>query len=89
MGFDEKLIGRLETWGHLRRLALSEPQIRARLYCAHLAYLSAQADRTGRLRSPESSSAHRDVRALPGRIEQSSAWALLKCARDVEVRDAP
>ena len=43
LGLDEPTIGRLEARGHLRRLALTEPQIRARLYCAHLAFLLARA----------------------------------------------
>jgi hypothetical protein len=38
LGFDEATIGRLAARGHLRRLALTEPQIRARLYRGHVAY---------------------------------------------------
>ena len=47
LGLDEPTIGRLEARGHLGRLALTEPQIRARLYCAHLAFLLARAGRKG------------------------------------------
>jgi hypothetical protein len=45
LGLDEPTIRRLEARRHLNRLALTEPQIRARLYHAHLAYLLAQAGR--------------------------------------------
>ncbi len=38
LGFDDTTIGRLAARGYLHRLALTEPQIRARLYRAHLAY---------------------------------------------------
>ena len=38
-GLDEKTIGRLEARGHLSGLTLTEPDIRYRLYRAHLAYL--------------------------------------------------
>jgi hypothetical protein len=41
LGFDEATISRLAARGHLRRLALTEPQIRARLYRAYTAYLLA------------------------------------------------
>jgi len=43
LGFDEPTIRRLGAGGYLHRLALSEPQIRARLYRAHLAHLHSQA----------------------------------------------
>jgi hypothetical protein len=43
LGLDETTIRRLEARGYLSRLALSEPQIRARLYDAHLAHLHPQA----------------------------------------------
>jgi hypothetical protein len=39
MGLDERTIRWLETHGHLQRLALTEPEIHARLYHAHLAHL--------------------------------------------------
>jgi hypothetical protein len=39
LGFDETTIRRLAARGHLRRLALTEPQIHARLYRAYTAYL--------------------------------------------------
>jgi hypothetical protein len=42
LGFDERTIRRLEARGHLRRLALTEPQIRARLSRAHHIYVLAQ-----------------------------------------------
>ena len=47
LGFDETTIGRLAARGHLRRLALTEPQIRARLYRGHMAYLLACAGGEG------------------------------------------
>jgi hypothetical protein len=46
LGLDERTITRLGARGYLCRLALTEPQIRARLYHAHLAYLLAR--RAGR-----------------------------------------
>jgi hypothetical protein len=39
LGLDQAAIRWLEAHGHLQRLALSEPEIRARLYHAHLAHL--------------------------------------------------
>ena len=39
LGLDEATIGRLQARGYLGRLALTEPEIRERLYRAHLAYL--------------------------------------------------
>jgi hypothetical protein len=39
LGLDQGAIRWLEVHGHLQRLALSEPEIRARLYHAHLAHL--------------------------------------------------
>jgi hypothetical protein len=49
LGLDEPTIRRLEVRGYLRRLALAEPQIHARLYHAHLAHLHSQAtSRPGR-----------------------------------------
>jgi hypothetical protein len=39
LGLGEATIGRLQALGYLGRLALSEPEIRERLYRAHLAYL--------------------------------------------------
>ena len=39
LGLGEATIRRLQARGYLRRLALSEPEIRERLYRAHLAYL--------------------------------------------------
>jgi hypothetical protein len=44
LGFDQKTIGRLETRGHLYRLALTDTEIHDHLYHAHLAYLRALAD---------------------------------------------
>jgi hypothetical protein len=43
LGFGEPTIRQLETRGHLDRLALTQPEIRARLYRAHLAHLRAHA----------------------------------------------
>ena len=42
LGIDQRTIRRLETHGHLQRLALTEPEIRARLYHAYLSHLRAQ-----------------------------------------------
>ena len=42
LGLDQRTIRWLEAHGHLERLALTEPQIHARLYHAHLAYLRSQ-----------------------------------------------
>jgi hypothetical protein len=42
MGLDEPTIRRLKARGHLGRLELTEPEVRARLYHAHLAYLRSQ-----------------------------------------------
>jgi len=39
LGLDQRTIRWLEANGHVQRLALTEPEIRARLYHAHLAYL--------------------------------------------------
>jgi len=36
LGFDETTIDRLAARGHLRRMALTESQIRERLYQAHV-----------------------------------------------------
>ena len=43
LGLDEPTIRWLEARGYLRRLALTEPEIHARLYHAHLAHLRSQA----------------------------------------------
>jgi hypothetical protein len=48
LGLDELTIARLQARGHLDRLALTEPQIRARLHCAHLAYLLTRASTKAR-----------------------------------------
>jgi hypothetical protein len=42
LGLDETTIARLQARGQLERLALTEPDIRERLYRAHLAYLRAR-----------------------------------------------
>jgi hypothetical protein len=42
LGLDEITIARLRARGQLERLALTEPEIRERLYRAHLAYLHAR-----------------------------------------------
>jgi hypothetical protein len=42
-GLDQPTIRRLQERGYLRRLALTEPEMRARLYHAHLAHLRSQA----------------------------------------------
>jgi hypothetical protein len=42
LGLDETTIARLRARGRLERLALTQPEIRERLYRAHLAYLDAQ-----------------------------------------------
>jgi hypothetical protein len=47
LGLDGRTIRRLRARGHLSRLALSEQEIRERLYQAHLAYLRSQAGRRG------------------------------------------
>jgi hypothetical protein len=47
LGFDETTIRRLAARGHLHRLALTEPQIHARLYRGHVAYLLACAGEGG------------------------------------------
>jgi hypothetical protein len=39
LGLDPATIGRLQALGHLNRLALTDRQIRARLYDAHLVHL--------------------------------------------------
>jgi hypothetical protein len=39
LGLDPATIGRLQALGHLDRLALTDRQIRARLYNAHLVHL--------------------------------------------------
>jgi hypothetical protein len=39
LGFDPTTIGRLESLGHLHRLALTDAEIRRRLYRAHRTYL--------------------------------------------------
>jgi hypothetical protein len=39
LGLNETTIARLQARGYLDRLALTEPQIRERLYHAHLAHL--------------------------------------------------
>jgi hypothetical protein len=44
LGFDETTICRLAARGHLCRLALTEPQIRVRLYRAYDAYLLTRAE---------------------------------------------
>jgi hypothetical protein len=44
LGLDEPTIRWLQGRGLLRRLALTEPEIRARLYDAHLAHLRSRAD---------------------------------------------
>jgi hypothetical protein len=46
LGLDETTIRRLQTRGHLRRLTLTQPEIRERLYHAHLAYLLSPAGDT-------------------------------------------
>jgi hypothetical protein len=43
LGLDETAIARLRARGRLERLALTEPEIRERLYRAHLAYLRMRA----------------------------------------------
>jgi len=40
LGLDPTTIARLEARGHLSRLALTDAQIRNRLYRAHLAYMA-------------------------------------------------
>jgi hypothetical protein len=47
MGLDGRTIRRLRARGYLSRLALSEQEIRERLYSAHIRYLRSQ---TGRRR---------------------------------------
>jgi hypothetical protein len=42
LGLDRSTIGRLRGRGYLSRLALTEPEIRQRLYRAHLKYLRSQ-----------------------------------------------
>jgi hypothetical protein len=42
LGLDETTIARLRAGGQLERLALTQPEIRERLYRAHAAYLLAQ-----------------------------------------------
>ena len=42
LGLDQRTIGWLEAHGHLERLARTEPEIRARLYHAHLAHLGSE-----------------------------------------------
>jgi hypothetical protein len=42
LGLDETTVARLRAHGQLERLALTQPEIRERLYRAHLAYLDAQ-----------------------------------------------
>ncbi len=44
LGIDEPTIRRLAAGGYLSRLALTEPQIRARLYHGNLAHLRRHAD---------------------------------------------
>jgi hypothetical protein len=39
LGLDETTIRRLQAHGYLSRFALAEPEIRQRLYRAHLTYL--------------------------------------------------
>jgi hypothetical protein len=50
LGLDEATIGRLQARGYLGRLALTEPEIRERLYRAHLAYLLTRAGGKGHSR---------------------------------------
>jgi hypothetical protein len=42
LGLDRRTIRWLEAHGLLQRLALTEPEIRARLYHAHLAHLRSE-----------------------------------------------
>ena len=55
LGLDQRTIRWLEAHGYLQRLALNEPEIRVRLYLAHLAHLRSQAagepDRRGSVTS--------------------------------------
>lgn len=46
LGLDEPTIARLRARGRLERLALTEPEIRERLYRAHLAHLPTHTRRT-------------------------------------------
>jgi hypothetical protein len=48
LGLDEPTIRRLQARGYLSRLALTEPEIRERLYQAHLRYLRSQTGRRTR-----------------------------------------
>jgi hypothetical protein len=52
LGIDEATIFGLEARGHLERLALTEAEIRERLYRAHLAY-ARERDSSGRPRPGE------------------------------------
>jgi hypothetical protein len=52
LGLDEPTIRRLAARGHLQRLALTEAQIRGRLYHAHLAQLHSHADGQSRKGDP-------------------------------------
>jgi hypothetical protein len=62
LGFDETTIRRLAARGHLRRLALTEPQIHARLYRAYTAYLLARAGGEG---NPDSRADEADAPQQP------------------------
>jgi len=70
LGFDETTIRRLAARGHLRRLTVTEPQIHARLYRAHVAYLLARTQReeapTVGLRKPDGQDQHELPRLLRG-----------------------
>src|SRR6266511_4206087 len=46
LGFDPLTIARLGSRGHLHRLALTEAEIRRRLYRAHRTYLQTKGERT-------------------------------------------
>jgi hypothetical protein len=46
LGFDPMTIGRLGSRGHLHKLALTEPEIRRRLYRAHRTHLQTKGKRT-------------------------------------------
>jgi hypothetical protein len=48
LGLDEPTIRRLQARGYLSGPALSEPEIRERLYDAHLSYLRSQTGRRTR-----------------------------------------
>jgi len=56
LGLGEATIRRLQARGYLRRLALSEPEIRERLYRAHLAYLREASRRQRKRPRPNPSS---------------------------------